>query len=380
MAGKLPWAPYTHDDYLADFAANVIKVELGSRGAVDALIDTLDMRADYPWGRAVCDMSLSNLGLKTDDILLPYCGSIDSCHGLDSICTFPACVFFIRQNSASHIVSSTLLWDIPGISRYKGIQFFRKEMQLDDTLHTLSLGVEQRYIGFTLAHALRSNFYSNARSSRKRVARGIVKMRTAIKLYYDQEKSLDPLHQTTHIKKFTEKTFRSFGKPCVFLKAQGGETSGLVKFAVQVAKQCVGQNDKFKLLAKAGDALLCVKRILKREHRRISPPVVDEMMDACKQHNICFQLAGASLSPKHHRLVHMCVSVSVSGNPSYHSTFQDEHENGVVARQSTKCHKLTFQKSVFERIVVGEKLAVLDSNRIVHGPRGRTRMAVRFIR
>ena len=53
MAGILPWAPYTHDDYLADFAANVIKVELGSRGAVDALIDTLDMRADYPWGRAV---------------------------------------------------------------------------------------------------------------------------------------------------------------------------------------------------------------------------------------------------------------------------------------------------------------------------------------
>ena len=152
-----------------------------------------------------------------------------------------------------------------------------------------------------------------------------------------------------------------------------------MKFAVQVAKQCVGQNDKFKLLAKAGDALLCVKRIFKREHRRISPPVVDEMMDACKQHNICFQLAGASLAPKHHRFLHMCDSARVSGNPSYHSTFQDEHENGVVARQSTKCHKLTFQKSVFERIIVGEKLALLSNNRIVHGPRGRNRMAVRFI-
>ena len=56
--------------------------------------------------------------------------------------------------------------------------------------------------------------------------------------------------------------------------------------------------------------------------------------------------------PKHHGFAHLTQGILFSGNPRFTATYEDEHENGVVAKIALRVHRSTFVKSVFERLDV----------------------------
>ena len=80
------------------------------------------------------------------------------------------------------------------------------------------------------------------------------------------------------------------------------------------------------------------------------------LMDACLTFIQCYKAAGGHLLYKFHALVHLTVSACTSGNPAYFSTYWDEHENGVVKTLAEGAHRLTWTRTVFEKLEVMEEL------------------------
>ena len=123
-----------------------------------------------------------------------------------------------------------------------------------------------------------------------------------------------------------------------------------------LGKVCTGLMQNYdlgpsgKLLAKAGKALLDVYEVMDVEPRRMSISAQARLIASMVSHVVLYQVAGGHMVYKHHGCIHMALSARYIGNPKYVSTYEDEHENGVVAKIALHAHGATFAKSVFERL------------------------------
>ena len=93
---------------------------------------------------------------------------------------------------------------------------------------------------------------------------------------------------------------------------------------------------------------------MKREHRVLSLAVRRELMDLCIASITQMRQAGVRMLPKHHSWVHMTHEMWFSGNAQYHSTYEDEHDNGVVASCARGAHPLLMPFTVLQKIIVAE--------------------------
>jgi hypothetical protein len=55
--------------------------------------------------------------------------------------------------------------------------------------------------------------------------------------------------------------------------------------------------------------------------------------------------------PKHHAFVHLTNEINKSGNPRYHSTYEDESLNDYVAKIGRSAHPLAFTRTLFEKLL-----------------------------
>jgi len=78
-------------------------------------------------------------------------------HDLESLRP-PFEVFFFRPRVDSGIVGVSLMFNIPGVHSF-GIDEFQAVHFCECTLHTLDLGVAQRFCGTAMVRALKSNIY-----------------------------------------------------------------------------------------------------------------------------------------------------------------------------------------------------------------------------
>ena len=133
------------------------------------------------------------------------------------------------------------------------------------------------------------------------------------------------------------------------LKAKGGETRCLVKFATQWMENhdC---GVKGQLLARAGRCLMEHYAIMETESRRMSLIARRELLATAVNHVTFYKAAGGHLLYKHHSWIHMALSAEHFGNPKTVSTYEDENENGIIARIGAVVHGSTFAKSIFERL------------------------------
>ena len=128
-----------------------------------------------------------------------------------------------------------------------------------------------------------------------------------------------------------------------------------MKFATQlmIDNDC-GENGR--LLAAAGQALLKHYDILDRDSRRMPSGSKRFLLETARDHVLLYKRAGGHLVYKHHGIIHLALSAKLHGNPKCASSYEDEHENGIVARIGAVVHPRQFPTSVFER------LAMLDPN------------------
>jgi hypothetical protein len=173
-------------------------------------------------------------------------------------------------------------------------------------------------------------------------------MRSDIKEYYKSWQKRFPHKQLSKLSKaFSYLHLGKVKKPC--LKAKGGQTRCLVRFCTELMqKHDCGANGK--LLAQAGKALLDMYDIMEGEPRRMSLISRRLLVDSVVNHVVFYKAAGGHLVSKHHGALHMALAAGNTGNPRHISTYEDESENGVVAKIGLHVHGSTFSKSVFERL------------------------------
>ena len=148
------------------------------------------------------------------------------------------------------------------------------------------------------------------------------------------------------------KSLGSLKQPC--LKAKGGETRCLVKFATELLER----NDcghKGKLLALAGRELMRHYEIMDMESRRMTLKGRQELVTTAVNHCSLYKAVGGHMVHKHHGWIHMSLSAGRTGNPKCVSTYEDEHENGVIALIGGVCHGTTFSRSIFERLELQDR-------------------------
>jgi len=351
-----PWVARTHEKYIEEASSHLVSVAIESEAERDRLGKSLQWLHQYPWGRRVVGAKGSAWGLAANDQLIVS----DACrnpHDLESLRP-PFTVFFFRPRKASGINGVSVICNIPGVHS-QGIDGFDIAYFAECTLHTLDLGIAQRFCGTAMVKALMANIYKLPyKTQAAKIQKGSLEMAKHIKQYYKDEHKLDPWKALSALPKtFSHRQLGKVAQPC--LKAKGGQTRGLVKFCTQLMqKAACGESGK--LLARSGEALLDAYKIMDAEPRCMSLKARQGLVADMVNHVSFYKAAGGHMVYKHHGCLHMALSSQFLGNPKHVSTYEDEHENGVVARVGLHVHGLTFAKSIFERLELqNEKRAVL---------------------
>ena len=364
---SVPWEPRTQTSYLAEVDSHVIKVRITEASACRRLVNALAWQDQYPWGRRVVGNKGTEWGLRALDKL---CASDDirNPHDLVESLELPVDLVFFRPvgtlgKALSSLSGVSMLFNIPGVHSL-GIDHFLVRYFCECTLHTLDLGVAQRFCGTAMVLALQCNFYNLSCSGKTQlVRRGVGRMGADIKAYYKAEQKQNPDKQLSRLA--STFTYKSLGvnldAPC--LKAKGGETRGLVKFCVKLMHDAVRKQVGLKAkklrrmsnLAQAGEKLMDMYAVMEREPRCMSLEARQKLLASAVNHVLLYKLAGGHLVPKHHGIVHMALSAGQQGNPKFVSTYEDEHENGSDAKVGLHVHGMTFEVSTFERIELQNK-------------------------
>ena len=83
-----------------------------------------------------------------------------------------------------------------------GVQDFRIEYFVDCVLHTIDLGVLQRYNGAVIRQIIDVNaFQMEGPTMDDRNAASMLELRRRLKRWYDARRAADPFHQLTTVKK-----------------------------------------------------------------------------------------------------------------------------------------------------------------------------------
>ena len=133
-------------------------------------------------------------------------------------------------------------------------------------------------------------------------------------------------------------------------KGKAAETGALVSWACDFAERWKDVLPNGAILFEAGTALLAWKRLVALAEMDMTRSECEEALEVAVRHCTLMQHCDVDLLPKHHLWIHMCLQMPLCGNPRQYATFLDESLNSVLAAICQSSHRLTWEKSVFERI------------------------------
>ena len=239
-----------------------------------------------------------------------------------------------------------------------GVDGFTVDMFVDCVLHTVDMGVAGRFVAEGMVAALKANVYSLPDTTQvARMTKGCMKMKQELKPYYRQ-KDIEQFAdgKCTRIKNLNLKRFgKTLRTP--FLKAKGAETRGVIEFTVGLLDRLGAHAPhKCRMLAQAGRHLLRWYEICKAEKRTMSIGCRIELFSEAINHVVLYKASGSHMVYKHHAFLHLTALACFHGNPSYFSTYEDESENGLIAKIAEAVHARTFAMSTFERLHLADRL------------------------
>ena len=268
----------------------------------------------------------------------------------------PCIVHFYRASKKSFVVNSQTVMHVPDLHDL-GIDGFTLDRFVDDRLHTIELGAAQKWCALALLNILRANLFglTNPRLlDRLHVGVNIVKQR--LKPFIREFRIANPGSNITKVKKFSLEALGNLDKPC--LKLRAAESKLMSRFTLDLLqKHRSALNDTGTLLLQAGESVCEVWSIMESEPRRMPVSAQQRLFYCCLNHILKYSReAGGKHIPKHHGLIHMAANTHFSGNPTCHSTYEDESENGTIAGIGFHVHPDTFGISVFEHLYVLDNL------------------------
>ena len=350
---SLPWPMRSHQSYLQELQSHIVKIKVETLDDKARLLSSLNWLQKYPWGRRV--KRGAPFGLQAGDRLCVGGDIGYDLHSLeDQIVPFEA--IFFRPSQQSAIAGVSVMFNVEGLHNY-GVNFFSIEFFVDCILHTVDLGIAQRYCGHSIKCLLECNVF-NLRHATKgaRMEVGALVIRRHLKEHYKRRDRANAYkRRSTRIRAFSLKKLGKISCPAV--KCKGGETRALVYFCTEMLhkyKEVCGLQGQF--LAASGDALVSYYELCRTEPRNMGIRARLDLMTHAKNHVIAYRRAGGHMVPKHHGFMHLTRGILFSGNPRCTGTYEDEHENGVVAAVALRVHRANFTRSVFERLEVYDHL------------------------
>ena len=188
------------------------------------------------------------------------------------------------------------------------------------------------------------------------MARGCFVLRKKLKSHYRLMRVKHPTRKLSRIKHLHLTHIGTRKKK--ELKAKAGETLDVIPFVTDLMHRYAGTHKPFFFLAAAGRALLLYHAVLKEEPRVLSNAGYQKLMAACTTHLVSYGAGGGVYMPKHHSYTHLSFNARWAGNPSWYSTFTDESENGLVAKQAKRVHPMCFPLAVLRKQLAKERLGL----------------------
>ena len=199
---------------------------------------------------------------------------------------------------------------------------------------------------------LRNNVFDLPDPTMKaRLEKGALKLRQALRLHYKSRARNPNQKNISRVQNFSLKKLGALDRPC--LKAKGAPSKAFIWFCRDMLRKYRHKcGEQGQLLAESCDQLIMYYDLLRSEHRRMRKGSQRKLLDHCIISIQAYKAAGGYMVPKHHAFVHLSKEPAFSGNPRFKSTYEDESENGIIAKICTRVHRSTFVTSVFERIQV----------------------------
>ena len=132
---------------------HLVAVRLQNPQEASDLAGSLRWLDSYPWGRRVFGGRGARWGLATNDQLV-VSDDLHNPHDLIDVDT-PCTVYFFRPSRDSGLSGISLIINIPGVHRL-GVDHFEVTNFAECTLHTIDLGVAQRFCGTSIVTGLKA--------------------------------------------------------------------------------------------------------------------------------------------------------------------------------------------------------------------------------
>jgi len=213
-----------------------------------------------------------------------------------------------------------------------------------DTLHILYLGVFQRYCSEVIWNVLECNMYDATGGQ------DVVQEKNISQLFVDyrvwcQRENVDLSYRigTLTRKMLGQQHLRD-------LKTKAAETGVLVRWATDFCARNTAKFEGARILEEAGRALLSYMDIIRTRGRTIPWSDCQVLLDMCLRHMALMDEVPSPKAPKSHMFAHLTLRIPHWGNPRFYSTFLDESLNLTLAVVAAASHRLTWERSIFDRM------------------------------
>lgn len=335
-----PWTTHSEADYDAECRACEVRITVATEDDRRRILNDgglfYDNRRSGAHGRAL-RRNIPALGLLAGDRLDPSDDLEDV--GRFEHTRLPIVAVFWRKRMqggacTDRVVRRNPLFSIPGVNPYRTLHI--------DVLHTLYLGVAQRYVAEVIARTLQLSPWGRAMPTEIKVQR----LRNELFLWYDDH----GIPSNMRLGDLTAKMLGSSNH--AELKTKAAETGVLVPWAASLCEKYDAIAGAEPLLA-AGNAYVRYMTVLRESPRSVPQVACQELMHCAVRHLRLLEHADVSFTPKHHLWLHLTAKIPQQGNPKTYATFLDESLNAVLAGIVASVRPgARFEQRVFQRVAM----------------------------
>ena len=212
-----------------------------------------------------------------------------------------------------------------------------------DTLHTLNLGVLQRFVVRVFWSLINANSWQVGGQQDVVRIQSVSLLRSMLMDWY----------ATVKHRGFTEVQDLSLamlgdGTAQNKLKTKAAETKGLTYFCLHLLDKLGGHIPNLVgPLMEAGRAITQYMECLDRYPPQPDANQCQVLFTLGMRHLRLAKAAGVELSPKHHLFIHMMRKTAIAGNPRTYATFLDESLNKVLASVCKVAYATVWELRVF---------------------------------
>ena len=212
-----------------------------------------------------------------------------------------------------------------------------------DTLHTVYLGVINRYTAEVLWRALDGNPWGTAPATFESNLRNL---KADLMTFY--EATGVPLDH--RIGDLTAGMMGRRRTPAIKTKAV--ETACVFPFAMELCRRHADHIQSADALHAAGEALRDYLGLLRSSPAQVPLATCQRLLDLCIRHLVLIGVAGVPFAPNHHIWCHLTVRTRAFGNPRCYSTCFDESLSRVLANIAQRAHRAQWELRTFARVHV----------------------------